>query len=164
MKHLDIALKEYGVKAIFGDTHNPRVVKYSTDIGNTHVRTDEVAWCSEFVNWCLLQAGIKGTTSAVARSFLLWGEETQTPQLGDIVVFWRESRTSWKGHIGFYIGEVAGKVVTLGGNQSNEVNISRYPKETVLSYRKVVPVVKFKDVMDIWQKYTSSSTPRAINT
>lgn len=137
MKHLQIALQEYGQKEIIGEGNNPRIVQYSQDIGNTWVTTDEVAWCSEFVNWCLLQAGIKGTKSAVARSFLKWGEETKTPKLGDIVVFWREPKGSNNGHIGFYINETPTHVRVLGGNQSNEVNIKPFGKEYVLSYRKV---------------------------
>ena len=137
MKHLLIALKEVGQKEIVGDVDNPRIVQYSSDIGNTWVKDDEVAWCSEFVNWCLLQAGIKGTKSAVARSFLTWGEETKTPQLGDLVIFgW----TPTSGHIGFYINETPTTVRVLGGNQSDEVNITTYKKDKILSYRKV-PVV-----------------------
>lgn len=134
MKHLDAALKEIGQKEIAGSVDNPRIVQYSTDIGNTWVKDDEVAWCSEFVNWCLLQAGIKGTKSAVARSFLTWGEETKTPQLGDLVIFgW----TPTSGHIGFYINETPTTVRVLGGNQNDEVNITTYKKDKILSYRKV---------------------------
>lgn len=137
MNHLEIALQEYGVKEIVGDKHNPRVVQYSQDIGNTWVTTDEVYWCSEYVNWCLLQVGMKGTNSAVARSFLKWGEETKTPRVGDIVVFWREPKGSNNGHVGFYINETPTTVRVLGGNQNDEVNITSFKKEQVLSYRKV---------------------------
>ena len=134
---IEVALKEYGQKEIVGDKHNARIVQYSTDIGNTWVRTDEVAWCSEFVNWCLLQAGIQGTKSAVARSFLTWGEETKTPKFGDIVVFGWDATN---GHTGFYVNETPDIVRVLGGNQSDEVNVTRYKKDKILSYRKV-PVV-----------------------
>lgn len=156
MKHLQIALGEYGQKEIPGDKHNPRVVQYSTDIGNTWVTTDEVHWCSEFVNWCLLKAGIQGTRSAVARSFLTWGQETKTPQVGDIVVFWREPKGSNNGHVGFYINETPNQVRVLGGNQNDEVNIKLFPKEQVLSYRKV-PVlgndkVTHNAIIEILQK------------
>lgn len=137
MKPIEYALKEYGVKEIAGSANNPRVVQYSTDIGNTWVKTDEVAWCSEFVNWCLLQAGIHGTKSAVAKSFLKWGEATTTPQFGDLVVF---SWDATSGHIGFYVNEAPGGVRVLGGNQDDEVNIKTYKKDKIVSYRKV-PVV-----------------------
>lgn len=136
MRPIDYALMEYGEKEIVGTTNNPRIVKYSTDIGNTWVTNDEVAWCSEFVNWCLLQAGITGTKSAVAKSFLKWGEETTTPSVGDLVIFNRPPDPA-AGHIGFFCNEHNGKIYTLGGNQGNEVNISGYDKSRVLSYRKV---------------------------
>lgn len=145
MKHIEIALKEYGQKEIVGDKHNPRIVQYSTDIGNTWVTTDEVHWCSEYVNWVLKQAGIKGTNSAVARSFLKWGEETKIPEPGDIVVFWREPKGSNNGHIGFYINETPTHVRILGGNQNDEVNIKLFPKEQVLSYRKVPNIIAQKE-------------------
>lgn len=137
MTPIEYALREYGVKEIAGDKHNPRVVQYSTDIGNTWVKTDEVAWCSELVNWCLLQAAIHGTKSAVAKSFLKWGEELKTPEFGCLVVFgWPDG----SGHIGFYVNEAPGGIRVLGGNQDNEVNIKVYKKDHVLSYRKV-PVI-----------------------
>lgn len=125
------------MKEVVGDKHNARIVQYSTDIGNTWVKTDEVAWCSEFVNWCLLQAGIQGTKSAVAKSFLKWGEETKTPKFGDLVVF---SWDATSGHIGFYVNETPDVVLVLGGNQNNEVNVTRYKKDKIASYRKV-PVI-----------------------
>lgn len=134
MNHIEIALKEYGQKEIAGDIDNPRIVQYSTDIGNTYVKDDEVPWCSEFVNWCLLQTGIKGTKSAVAKSFLKWGEELKEPEFGCIVIFgWDDG----SGHIGFYINEAPGGIRVLGGNQNDEVNIKVYKKDKVLSYRRV---------------------------
>lgn len=157
MKHLEIALKEYGVKGIVGGDHNPRVVQYSTDIGNTWVKDDEVAWCSEFVNWCLLQAGIQGTKSAVARSFMNWGKETDKPELGDIVILWREPVGSKNGHIGFYINETERGVRILGGNQNNEVNIKVFDKKYVLSYRKVIYKPTISDVISLWKKHLNSN-------
>lgn len=156
MKHLQIALQEYGQKEIVGSKHNARIVQYSTDIGNTWVHDDEVAWCSEFVNWCLLQAGIKGTKSAVAFSFLTWGEETKTPELGDIVVFWREPKNSGSGHVGFYINETDTTIRVLGGNQNDEVNIKEQSKTQLLSYRKVPKKASIGDVIALWKLYISS--------
>lgn len=150
MKHLEVALGEYGQKEIAGTANNPRIVKYSTDIGNTWVKTDEVAWCSEFVNWCLLQAGIQGTKSAVAKSFLTWGEETKTPKTGDIVIFgWDDGG----GHIGFYINETPDIVRVLGGNQNDEVNITRYKKDKILSYRKVPYVADDEKLVEAQESF-----------
>jgi hypothetical protein len=61
----------------------------------------------------------------------------QKPQLGDIVVFWREKKDSWKGHVGFYINETNTHINVLGGNQNNMVCIKPYPKSRLLQYIKL---------------------------
>lgn len=157
MKHLEIALGEYGEKEIVGPVNNPRIVKYSTDIGNNWVKDDEVAWCSEFVNWCLLQAGIIGTKSAVARSFLSWGEETKTPILGDIVVCSRPPNPA-AGHVAFFINENNGKYYCLGGNQNNEVNITAYDKSRVISCRRVKSIVELQAKVEELKKKIAEIT------
>jgi hypothetical protein len=50
--------------------------------------------------------------------------------------------SNWKGHVGFYVGETAKSIKTLGGNQSNAVNIRHYSKSRVLGFRR--PKVKPK--------------------
>ena len=59
----------------------------------------------------------------------------EKPRPGCIVVFWRESLDSWKGHVGFYVGDDVDRVLILGGNQNNSVNISSYSKDKILGYR-----------------------------
>ena len=141
MKPFEIGLKEYGVEEIVGSRHNSRVINYSKTIGLSWVKDDELAWCASFIGYCLVKAGLKSTKKLNARSYLTWGEETKKPQLGDLVVFWRISKQSAYGHVGFYINEENGMIRILSGNQSNKVNIQDYPKVRVLSYRKV-PVVE----------------------
>ena len=72
-----------------------------------------------------------------ARSWLSVGESTNTPKVGDVVVFWRESPKSWKGHVGFFIKETKNYVYVLGGNQRNMVCIKAYAKSRVLDYKKL---------------------------
>ena len=72
-----------------------------------------------------------------ARSFLKLGEEVFTPRIGDVVVFWRESISSWKGHVAFFIKETNEYIYVLGGNQGNKVGINAYRKERLLSYRRI---------------------------
>lgn len=134
-KPIEIALQEYGTTAIVGLQNNPRVVEYYAKTGNSWVHDDETAWCAAFVGFCLESAGIASTKKLNARSYLAWGTDTKTPVLGDIVVFWRISPSSAYGHVAFYIKEKDGYVYTLGGNQSNQVCISKYPVSTVLGYR-----------------------------
>lgn len=135
---MDIARAEIGVKEYAGEADNPDVVKYLKSVealSRSDQRNDETAWCSAFVNWCIEQAGLPGTNSAAARSWLEWGTEIQEPEEGCIVVLWRDSPESWKGHVGFFIKENSNNIYILGGNQNDEVNISHYPKYRVLSYR-----------------------------
>ena len=134
---LHIALHEYGTREVPGTgAHNPEVVKYFQQAGFPTVRDDETSWCSAFMNWCQMKAGIKGTGSLSARSWLNWGRPVVEPELGDIVVFWRRDPKGWEGHVGFYIKRDGTHVWVLGGNQSNEVNIQKYPGTELLGYRR----------------------------
>ncbi len=134
-KPLEKALQEYGIKEIAGKSHNKRILDYFADIGHEWVRDDETAWCAAFVNWCLRQAGVDGTGKLNARSFLKWGRKIENPYLGCLVVLWRVKKTSPYGHVGFYINSDENWIWILGGNQSNEVRISKYPKNRLLEYR-----------------------------
>ena len=131
---LVVAEGELGVTEIRGRQHNPRVLEYGTAV-TYHVKTDEVSWCANFVCWCLEQCGIPSTRSARARSFEHWGVEIAQPIYGCVVVFWRGSKSSGKGHVALWVGETKKYILVLGGNQSNTVKISRYPKSQLLSYR-----------------------------
>ena len=135
MKHLEIALREYGVKGITGILHSNTILKYFKDIGHGWVKDDETAWCAAFLNWVLLKAGHQHTGSLAARSFLNYGTLTKTPALGDIVVLWRIRKDSPFGHVGIYISETKNDIYILGGNQDNMVNITAFPKSRVLAYR-----------------------------
>jgi uncharacterized protein (TIGR02594 family) len=112
------------------------VLGYFRDAGFPEINDDETAWCAAFVNSVLERAGYNGSKSLAARSFLTWGKEVTKPYPGCIVVFWRVSPRSWQGHTAFYVGETKTHVKVLGGNQSNAVNITEYPKSQVLGYRK----------------------------
>lgn len=128
------ALKEVGQKEILGSKANPRIVEYHSAT-TLSAKSDEVAWCSAFVNWCMKQNGVKGTSLANARSFLNWGVSTQSPQQGDVVVFWRGSKNGWQGHVAFVVSVSATHVKCLGGNQGNSVCMVNYPKSQLLGFR-----------------------------
>lgn len=135
MQAYEIALTQYGNQSYSGPENNPNVVKYFTEIGASWVRDDDIAWCAAFLNWCLMKANLPYTKSLLAREFLKYGKETNTPVLGDIVVLWRISKDSPWGHAGFYVAEGKSTVYILGGNQSNRVSIEVYPKTQILGYR-----------------------------
>lgn len=130
-----IALGEYGVKGIPGASHSSQILRYFSNIGFKSVKDDETAWCAAFANWCFWKAGLQGTGSLMARSFLKLGKRTHAPKLGDLVVLWRGSKDSIYGHVGFFIKEDKDIVYILGGNQSNAVNVTAFPKTQVLEFR-----------------------------
>jgi uncharacterized protein (TIGR02594 family) len=129
-----IATAEIGVKEFPGNQENPRILEYlhSTNLGAPFQSSDETAWCSAFVNWCMERAGYEGTDSAWARSWLNWGKPLSKPRAGCIVVL---SRGEASGHVGFYVSQSSNGIKMVGGNQSNQVCVSTYPKSRLLGYR-----------------------------
>jgi uncharacterized protein (TIGR02594 family) len=128
---MDFARKQVGEAEIAGAIHNPRIIEYHATT-SLRATADETAWCSSFVNWALKQAAIKGTDSAAAASWLKWGQEI-TPRPGAIIVIYNKkaansSLTVSGNHVGFLVQDRAKSYLILGGNQSNQVKISSYPK------------------------------------
>ena len=138
MNIIQTALSQYGVKETVGSNDHPQIINYFRSLGyDGHKLHDETAWCSAYANWVAKTAGYEFSGQLTARSWLTVGVSTSTPEIGDVVVFWRESPKSWKGHVGFFIKETKRYVYVLGGNQSNKVCIKAYPKNRVLDYKKL---------------------------
>lgn len=140
MKDLfQIAVAEIGVKEIKGENDNAQIVAYAKEAGFMHITDDETPWCSIFVNWCCMKAELQRTHKANARSWLTVGLPVENPIPGDIVIFWRESSHSWKGHVGIFVGFSKNHqlVFTLGGNQKNSVSIQGYDATKVLGFRRL---------------------------
>ncbi|MGB1294859.1 MAG: TIGR02594 family protein [Flavobacteriales bacterium] len=138
MKHIEIAFSQFGVKEIKGKQDNPEVLKYFDEMGLDGSRLkDETSWCSAFMNWVAMNSELEPSGELTARSWLKVGWEVKEPILGDVVVFWRESPQSWKGHVGLFIRETKHFIYVLGGNQSNQVKISAYNKTQLLQYRRL---------------------------
>ena len=138
MNPLHVALDEYAVTEKTGAVHERRVLQYFHDLGHTWVKDDETAWCSAFAGWVCKEAGVSYSDKLNARSWLAVGKETTSPEQGDVVVLWREKKAGWKGHVGFFVTKRDGYIYILGGNQSNMVNISKYPESRLLGYRRVM--------------------------
>lgn len=137
----DIARRELelGVREDSRPGHdNPRIRAYhaATQGG---AMPDEVAWCSSFVCYCVEQAGLGSTNSKAARSWMNWGKDVGPNDWreGDIVVFWRERKQGWKGHVAFLVTWDGERPRILGGNQGNRVCIDDpYPFGNILSVRR----------------------------
>lgn len=133
---IDVARAELnlGVSEVSGSNdHNPRIVMYhGTTVGG--MASDETAWCSSFVNFCVEQAGLDGTDSKLALSWRHWGRDvTDDAAEGDIVVFRRAiGGDPVGGHVGFFLNDEGSQIRLLGGNQGNRISIARFPKDGVL--------------------------------
>jgi uncharacterized protein (TIGR02594 family) len=138
-KLLQIAFEELYTKEIKGSQHNPRIVEYAEKSNLAGIQDDETPWCSTFVNFVCHEANLPKTNRANARSWLQIGRAVNDPAPGDIVIFWRESPHSWKGHVGFFLGFNIDKsqVFCLGGNQGDQVSIAPYDAAKVLGYRRL---------------------------
>ncbi len=138
---LTIAAAEIGQREIVGERHNARIIEYH---GSTGLRatTDEVPWCASFVNWCVRQAGLRGSNSALASRWLSWGEECTEPRAGAVAVIYNASAANSAlsrtgNHVGFLLRQTEQHFVLLGGNQSNRVRVSSFARAqwTLRGYR-----------------------------
>jgi uncharacterized protein (TIGR02594 family) len=127
---MNTAISQFGVKELTGNNDGEKVKEYlattGLGIGNP--------WCSAFVNWSMIQNGIKGTNSARALSWNGWGNTLSKPAYGSIATMTRKGG----GHVGFVAGvNSQGKIVLLGGNQGDMVRYAAYNQSKMhFSYPK----------------------------
>jgi uncharacterized protein (TIGR02594 family) len=131
---LDHAWADLGISEIAGPRGSPRVLACFRDSGHPGITSDETAWCAAFVGACLNRAGIRPSGSLMARSYLAWGQRCSPPRPGAIAVFSRGSDPSL-GHVAFFLAAAGDEIVVLGGNQSDAVTVTRYPRSRLLDLR-----------------------------
>lgn len=138
---LAVAFSQIGTTEMVGANHDPQVLKYFAEIGHSWVKDDETPWCAAFANWVCQMAVAEKTGKLNARSFLEIGTEVniEDAKPGDVVVLWRDTPTSSKGHVAFFTGwnEPKTKVYLFGGNQNNKVGIELFDKVRVLGIRRL---------------------------
>ena len=124
------SLHEIGTREL-DSNRGPAIRRY---ISLAHAGEEGDPWCAIFACAALESVGVRSTRSASPQSFreepsLFVGLDG--PILGAIAVFWRGTRYSGKGHVGFYRGESAdGKYLyILGGNEGDMVQIEALPKD-----------------------------------
>ncbi|AHG92120.1 hypothetical protein J421_4653 (plasmid) [Gemmatirosa kalamazoonensis] len=135
---LHIAARELGQHEIAGTgpgQDNPRILEYGKTVELT-ITHDEVPWCSSFVNWVMREAGYQRTKSAAAVSWLRYGRVALTEeQRGAIVVLCRKNAapdpatgSPTGNHVAFLLKATPEYVECLGGNQSDQVKVSRFSR------------------------------------
>lgn len=133
---LEEAYRLIGVREISGPKSNPLILDWANDL-DTHYPSDDIAWCGLFVAHCIrsalpdedLPANILG-----ARQYEKFGHKCD-PQQGAVGVFWRKSKESGFGHVGFLIGERTDAYQVLGGNQSDSISMAWVSKSRFLQAR-----------------------------
>jgi uncharacterized protein (TIGR02594 family) len=149
---MKVAHSQLGVKEVAGRgglKSNERIDGYLQSCWNSPAkfkRDDSDAWCSAFVNWCLLSVGIRGTGNTWSRSWLNWkggmhlGKDVANAPIGSIVVMSRGDPRAGKGHVAFLWAKAGRTPQYLGGNQgegtlangpSDRVSICAYGNEVL---------------------------------
>jgi uncharacterized protein (TIGR02594 family) len=126
------ALHEVGTREL-PENRGPAIRRY---ISLAHAGHEGDPWCAVFANAALESVNVHGTKSAGSQSFReneALFVELPGPVLGAIAVFWRGSRHSGLGHVGFYRGESydGNHIYVLGGNEKDCVMIEALPKNGV---------------------------------
>lgn len=136
----ELARRHIGEKEIPGKKNNPLIVRWLR-IAASWVSDDETAWCSAFVNAMAQESGYESSGKLNARSWLDCGAEIHAAVVrpGDVAVFWRVSKTSWQGHVGFVVSRDAAtkSLKVLGGNQADAVTIATYSESQLLGFRRL---------------------------
>lgn len=134
------ARKLVGVVEGSGAANNPTIIDWakevSINIGNIYT-SDEVPWCGLFMTVVARRAGKTPPVKPLwALNWQKFGEDGGQPELGDTLVFIRQTPTGVAGHVGLYIGEDAAAYHVLGGNQSNRVCFARKDKDRIRAIRQ----------------------------
>jgi uncharacterized protein (TIGR02594 family) len=131
------AYRLINTQEITGQMSNPLILDWAKDLNLFDYNNDDIPWCGLFIGHVISsQLPFEPLPNNIlsARNWLKFGRKTSAT-LGAIGVFWRESPTSWQGHVGLYCGEDKDAYHILGGNQSNAVNIKRIARNRLLEFR-----------------------------
>jgi uncharacterized protein (TIGR02594 family) len=131
-----------GREEIHGPLHNSHILNYGKAVTHS-VTTDEIPWCSNFINWLFMQLDMPRTGSAMARYWLEWGIPLTSPALGCVAILSRgplpqpgKEVIEAQGHVGLLTDMLEPNSVTLlGGNQGDKVCERTYPLDQLLDLR-----------------------------
>lgn len=112
--------------------------------------SDEVPWCSAFVNFIMKNLRLPRTRALSAKSWMNIGVAVSSYNNAivdsDIVIMNRGNNPAL-GHVGFYAGfhfdnkpegATGNSVMILGGNQNNQVCIESFPVSMIAGIRRII--------------------------
>jgi uncharacterized protein (TIGR02594 family) len=130
------ALNLYGTLEGPGTANNPRIVAWAKEVGGRLAdiyQADSIPWCGLFMAVVARRADKEIPANPLwALSWSAFGAPVLSPGLGDVLVYARHGG----GHVGLYVGEDDDAFHTLGGNQSDAVNIKRIAKGRLYAARR----------------------------
>lgn len=129
-----------GTKEVPGPGNNPEILRWASDIASRfpdmtpycrQFTNDAIPWCGLTVGYVMAMNGIRppfasGDTGKFlwANAWASWGTKLDKPVPGAVMVFTRNGG----GHVTLYEAEDADYYHVCGGNQSDMVNVARYPR------------------------------------
>jgi uncharacterized protein (TIGR02594 family) len=147
LQAFNIAERFTSIKEVGGSVDNPQIMAM-LKLDNDWPSHDEVPWCSGFVNYVCWLLRLPRSKDLRARSWLTVGQgiDFGDADTGDIIVLKRGKGDQpgpdvidAPGHVGFFAGydDENQLIEVLGGNQSDTVKISRYPRSRLLGVRRL---------------------------
>lgn len=149
------AVQDVGLREIPGSKSNEEILDMIRKYVPTAEDDSKYGWCGIWLAEHLKRMGLKppstpqlarnytntpGTKEIVGQKYTI--DQLANVQMGDIVVYWRDSIHSWKGHVGLVVNvmldEDIPQINTLGGNQSNQVNIQKYSAARLLGVYRIL--------------------------
>lgn len=138
-----VAERFLGLREMPGPDHHPFIV-WAHSLCDIPDSTDEVPWCSSWLNAIAWILDLPRPNSARARSWLRVGGELPLPAVkrGDVVILKRGTDDGPEvidapGHVGLFSRAESGCVHLLGGNQGDAVTISPFPVNRVIGIRRI---------------------------
>ena len=133
------AMQSYrGLCEVEGEGNNKKLISLAKKAGFSWYTNDDVPWCAVMMNIALMIAGVPGTKSASAKSFLKWGRPVNLKEAREnvgqvIAIFHRgDSSRDSAGHVTVVesISTDGKMIVGIGGNQSDCVKSSKMRIDT----------------------------------
>lgn len=127
-------LKIFGTKEVPGDGDNPEILAWAKETGLDGIyKHDGIAWCGLAMALVATRARkIPPLSPLWALNWAKFGDASPTPMLGDVLTFKRDGG----GHVTMYVGEDTTHYHCLGGNQSDQICITRIDRARLFMARR----------------------------
>jgi uncharacterized protein (TIGR02594 family) len=136
-----------GLSEVPGQGDNEKILGMAKSIAKAYpemasycaqYRHDATPWCGLCVAYCMTQAGVRPVFGETDTDKFLWARAWDDPRWGDVldeprpgcvVVMSRQGG----GHVTLFESATGSSYHCRGGNQSDAVNVSTYPKSSVIA-------------------------------